>query len=316
MTDAAAPLSDRPAPTLEASIPARTAPPSALRRAMREPSVMFGGTIILVVMLIALLAPYLGTVDPTAINPAARNRLPGAEFTLRTDTGERIKAIATFGTDGLGRDVYSRVIYGARVSIIVGFSVAAISVSIGLVLGLLAGFFRWLDPIIMRIMDGLMAIPGILLAIALVSLFRAGVIAVVIAVTVPEIPRVVRLVRSIVLGVREEPYIEAAVTLGTPTPWLLWRHILPNAIAPLLVQGTFICASAILLEAILSFLGIGIPPEIPTWGNIMAEGRQVFRLFPHNIFFPGILLGLTILAVNILGDGLRDTLDPKMARRI
>jgi peptide/nickel transport system permease protein len=277
---------------------------------------MFGGTIILVVMLIALLAPYLGTVDPTAINPAARNRLPGAEFTLRTDTGERIKAIATFGTDGLGRDVYSRVIYGARVSIIVGFSVAAISVSIGLVLGLLAGFFRWLDPIIMRIMDGLMAIPGILLAIALVSLFRAGVIAVVIAVTVPEIPRVVRLVRSIVLGVREEPYIEAAVTLGTPTPWLLWRHILPNAIAPLLVQGTFICASAILLEAILSFLGIGIPPEIPTWGNIMAEGRQVFRLFPHNIFFPGILLGLTILAVNILGDGLRDTLDPKMARRI
>jgi peptide/nickel transport system permease protein len=316
MTDAAAPLSDRPAPALEALTPARAAPPSALRRAMREPSVLFGAVVIAAVMLIALLAPYLGTVDPTAINPAARNRLPGAEFTMRSDTGERIKVIASFGTDGLGRDVYSRVIYGARVSIIVGFSVAAISVSIGLLLGLLAGFFRWLDPVIMRVMDGLMAIPGILLAIALVSLFRAGVLAVVIAVTVPEIPRVVRLVRSIVLGVREEPYIEAAVTLGTPTAALLWRHILPNAIAPLLVQGTFICASAILLEAILSFLGIGIPPEIPTWGNIMAEGRQVFRLFPHNILFPGILLGFTILAVNILGDGLRDTLDPKMARRI
>ncbi|MFM9974924.1 MAG: ABC transporter permease [Beijerinckiaceae bacterium] len=316
MSDTAAPLSDRPAPTLEATTPALAAPSSALRRSLREPSVLFGASVILIVMLIALLAPYLGTVDPTAINPSARNRLPGAEFTMRTDTGERIRAIASFGTDGLGRDVYSRVIYGARVSIIVGFSVAAISVSIGLLLGLLAGFFRWLDPVIMRFMDGLMAIPGILLAIALVSLFRAGVLAVVIAVTVPEIPRVVRLVRSIVLGVREEPYIEAAVTLGTPTAALLWRHILPNAIAPLLVQGTFICASAILLEAILSFLGIGIPPEIPTWGNIMAEGRQVFRLFPHNILFPGILLGLTILAVNILGDGLRDTLDPKMARRI
>jgi peptide/nickel transport system permease protein len=291
-------------------------PKSTLRRALHEPSVIFGLFVLGTVMLIALLAPYLGTVDPAAISPAARNRLPGAELTMRTDTGERITMLARFGTDSLGRDVYSRVIYGARVSIIVGFSVAVISVCIGVFLGILAGFFRWLDPLIMRVMDGLMAIPGILLAIALVSLFRAGVPAVIAAITVPEIPRVVRLVRSIVLSVREEPYIEAAVTLGTPTIPLLWRHVLPNAIAPLLVQGTFICASAILLEAILSFLGIGIPPETPTWGNIMAEGRQVFRLFPHNILYPGIILGLTILAVNVLGDGLRDTLDPKMARRI
>jgi peptide/nickel transport system permease protein len=291
-------------------------PKSAFRRALREPSVIFGLIVLFIVIMAAMFAPYLGTVDPANISPAARNKIPGAEFTIRTDTGERISQVARFGTDSLGRDVYSRVIYGARVSIIVGFSVAMISVFIGTILGILAGFFRWLDPIIMRIMDGLMAIPGILLAIALVSLFRAGVLAVVIAIVVPEIPRVVRLVRSIVLGVREEPYIEAAVTLGTPTLSLLWRHVLPNAIAPLLVQGTFICASAILIEAILSFLGIGIPPEIPTWGNIMAEGRQVFRLLPHNILYPGIVLGFTILAVNVLGDGLRDTLDPKMAKRI
>jgi peptide/nickel transport system permease protein len=291
-------------------------PKSAFRRALREPSVIFGLIVLFIVIMAAVFAPYLGTVDPANISPAARNKIPGAEFTIRTDTGERMSQVARFGTDSLGRDVYSRVIYGARVSIIVGFSVAMISVFIGTILGILAGFFRWLDPIIMRIMDGLMAIPGILLAIALVSLFRAGVLAVVIAIVVPEIPRVVRLVRSIVLGVREEPYIEAAVTLGTPTLSLLWRHVLPNAIAPLLVQGTFICASAILIEAILSFLGIGIPPEIPTWGNIMAEGRQVFRLLPHNILYPGIVLGFTILAVNVLGDGLRDTLDPKMAKRI
>jgi peptide/nickel transport system permease protein len=291
-------------------------PRSALRRALREPTVVFGLVVLSIVIIIGLLAPYLGTVDPAAINPAARNRLPGAEFTIRTETGERITQLARLGTDSLGRDVYSRVIYGARVSIIVGFSVAIISVFIGVILGILSGYFRWLDPIIMRIMDGLMAIPGILLAIALVSLFRSGVPAVIAAITVPEIPRVVRLVRSIVLGVREEPYIEAAITLGTPTLPLLWRHVMPNAIAPLLVQGTFICASAILLEAVLSFLGIGIPPETPTWGNIMAEGRQVFRLFPHNILYPGIILGATILAVNVLGDGLRDTLDPKMARRI
>jgi peptide/nickel transport system permease protein len=263
-----------------------------------------------------LLAPWLGTIDPTAINPIARNKVPGTEVLLRTDTGERIKMVARFGTDGLGRDVYSRVIYGARISLLVGVSVALISVACGLFIGLLAGFFRILDAIIMRIMDGLMAIPAILLAIAMVSLFRSSVWTVIIAITVPEIPRVVRLVRSIVLSVREEPYVEAAVTLGTPTPALLWRHVLPNTIAPMIVQGTFICAFAILIEAILSFLGIGVPPEVPTWGNIMAAGREVFSLFPHNIIYPGILLAMTILAVNVLGDGLRDTLDPKMAKQL
>jgi peptide/nickel transport system permease protein len=290
--------------------------PGASARALRNPGVIVGGIVMILVVLIGLLAPWLGTIDPTAINPAARNRVPGAEFSIRTDTGERIKMVARFGTDSLGRDIYSRVVYGARVSLLVGVVVAVISIAAGLFIGLLAGFFRWLDAVIMRIMDGLMAIPAILLAIAMVSLFRAGVFAVIAAIAVPEIPRVVRLVRSIVLGVREEPYVEAAVTLGTPTAKLIWRHVLPNTSAPLIVQGTFTCASAILVEAILSFLGIGVPPEVPTWGNIMAEGRQVFSLYPHNIIYPGIMLAATILAVNVLGDGLRDTLDPKMAKRV
>ncbi len=302
---------------LDTSVAAAPAKPAvSFRDMLHNPAVVFGGTVIVIVLLMGLLAPWLGTVDPTAINPIARNKVPGTEITLRTDTGERIKMVARFGTDGLGRDVYSRVIYGARISLLVGISVALISVACGMFIGLLAGFFRILDAIIMRIMDGLMAIPAILLAIAMVSLFRSSVWTVIIAITVPEVPRVVRLVRSIVLSVREEPYVEAAVTLGTPTPKLLWRHVLPNTVAPMIVQGTFICASAILIEAILSFLGIGVPPEVPTWGNIMAAGREVFSLFPHNIIYPGICLAMTILAINILGDGLRDTLDPKMAKRV
>ena len=291
-------------------------PSAAFRNLARNPGIMFGGAVVAIVVLMGLLAPWLGTIDPTAISPIARNKIPGAEFFQRTDTGERIKMIALFGTDGLGRDIYSRVVYGARVSLLVGVSVAVISVACGLLIGVLAGFFRIFDAIIMRIMDGLMAIPAILLAIAMVSLFRSSVLTVIIAITVPQIPGVVRLVRSIVLSVREEPYVEAAVTLGTSTPKLLWRHVLPNTFAPIIVQGTFICASAILIEAILSFLGIGVPPEVPTWGNIMAEGRQVFSLFPHNIIYPGVFLAMTILAVNVLGDGLRDTLDPKMAKRV
>ncbi len=302
--------------TVEPAVAAVASRPGASVRALRHPGVIAGGLVILIVVVIGLLAPWLGTIDPTAISPAARNRVPGMEISMRTDTGDRVKMVARFGTDSLGRDIYSRVLYGARVSLLIGISVAVASISVGLFVGLLAGFFRWLDAVLMRIMDGLMAIPAILLAIAMVSLFRAGIGAVILAITVPEIPRVVRLVRSIVLGVREEPYVEAAVTLGTPTAKLLWRHVLPNTIAPLIVQATFTCASAILLEAILSFLGIGVPPEVPTWGNIMAEGRQVFNLYPHNIIYPGIMLAATILAVNVLGDGLRDTLDPKMAKRV
>ena len=284
--------------------------------ALRNPFVIIGGGILLVMLTIAALAPFLGTVDPTRIDPAARNKKPGTEITMRLDDGSTVKRVAIMGTDSLGRDVYSRVIYGTRVSLAVGIAVALIAVAIGVVIGLISGYVRWLDGIIMRIMDGLMAIPGILLAIAMVSIWRAGLITVIFAIVVPDVPRVVRLVRSIVLTVREEPYVEGAISVGTPTWILMFRHILPNTVAPLIVQGTFLAASAILVEAALSFLGIGIPPEIPSWGNIMAEGRTLFRVFPHNIFYPGIFLAFTVLAINIMGDGLRDTLDPKMSKKV
>jgi peptide/nickel transport system permease protein len=286
------------------------------RRLLRNPGVVAGAAILALMFSIALAAPWLGTVDPAAINPAVRNKLPGYEETLRNADGRESTLVHRMGTDTLGRDVYSRVVYGARASLLVGASVALISVAIGLVIGLVAGYIRWLDGIVMRVMDGLMAIPAILLAIAVVSLSSTGLLAVIVAIVIPEIPRVVRLVRSVVLSVREEPYVEAAISVGTPTLPLIVRHILPNTVPPLIVQATYIAASAILIEAILSFLGVGIPPQTPTWGNIMAEGRALFRIFPHNILYPGLLLALTVLAVNILGDGLRDTLDPRMSRRL
>jgi len=288
---------------------------SVLRQLARSSSVLIGGFIVAVMVAIAALAPWLGTRDPGEVNPSVRNKLPGYEATIRDDEGKKVPVAYRLGTDSLGRDIYSRVIYGARISLVVGLTVSVISIAIGLLIGLVAGYVRWLDGIVMRFMDGLMAIPAILLAIGLVSIFRAGLFAVIVAIVVPEVPRVVRLVRSIVLSIREEPYVESAITVGTPTPLLIVRHVLPNTIAPLIVQGTFICAAAILIEAILSFLGIGIPPEIPTWGNIMAEGRTLFRVFPHNILYPGLFLAVTVLGVNMLGDGLRDVLDPKMERR-
>jgi len=284
--------------------------------ALRNPNVIFGGAILLIMVAIAILAPFLGTVDPTRIDPASRNKKPGTEITVRLDDGTTIKRTAIMGTDSLGRDVYSRVLYGTIVSLKVGLAVSVCAIAIGMVIGLVSGYVRWADGIIMRIMDGLMAIPGILLAIALVSIWRSGLYTVILAIVVPDVPRVVRLVRSIVLTVREEPYVEGAISVGTPTWTLMFRHILPNTIAPLIVQATFIAAAAILAEAALSFLGIGIPPETPSWGNIMSEGRTLFRVFPHNILYPGIFLALTVLAINIMGDGLRDTLDPKMSKKV
>ena len=289
---------------------------ATVRKLARNPSVVIGATIVAILALVGLFAPLLGTIDPAEINPVFRNKKPGVERTIRADDGKEVQFVHRFGTDSLGRDVYSRVLYGARVSLIIGVTVAVLSVAIGLTIGLVAGYIRWLDGFIMRIMDGLMAIPAILLAMGVVSLSRAGLVAVVIAIVIPDIPRVVRLVRSIVLSIREEPYVEAAITVGTPTPTLLVRHVLPNTMAPLIVQGTFICGSAILIEAVLSFLGIGIPPETPTWGNIMAEGRSLFRILPHNIFYPGVFLAFAVLAINMLGDGLRDTLDPRFAKRV
>lgn len=282
----------------------------------RHRSILIGGMVLGLVVLMAVLAPVLGTTDPRQIDPAARNRRPGAERTVRAADGTLTTTTYWMGTDSLGRDVYSRVVYGARVSLLVGVSVAVLSAGVGLLIGVVAGYLRWLDAIAMRVMDGLMSIPAILLAIGLVSLSRAGLGSVILAIVIPEVPRVVRLVRSIVLSVREEPYVEAAVALGARLPRILARHVMPRTVAPLVVQATFICASAILVEAILSFLGVGIPPETPTWGNIMAEGRALFRLFPHNILFPGVFLAVTVLAVNMLGDGLRDLLDPRTRKQL
>ena len=288
---------------------------TAWQRVKANLSVRIGGGVIALLVLISVLAPWLGTVDPTLFDPASRDLLPGQVGEITTLEGETLKHRFLMGSDSFGRDIHSRVIYGTQVSLIVGVCTAVLALALGIVLGLVSGFVRWLDGFLMRIMDGLMAIPAILIAIALVAMWRGSLLTVVVAIAIPEIPRVTRLVRSLVLSIREEPYVEAAISLGTPTWKIMLRHILPNTVAPLVVQGTFICASGILTEAILSFLGVGLPPDIPTWGNVMAEGRAQFNQYPHNIFFPGVFLALTVLAVNILGDGLRDTLDPKMAKR-
>ena len=290
--------------------------PTVAQRVVRDRSIVIGGVILALVVLMAAMAPVLGTTDPARVEPVLRNKRPGAVASVRNADGSQTERRFWMGTDSLGRDIYSRVVYGARVSLVVGVVVALISTAIGLAIGIVAGYVRWLDNVVMRIMDGLMSIPAILLAIGLVSLSRAGLRTVIIAIVIPEVPRVVRLVRSLVLSIREEPYVEAAVALGARTPALLVRHVMPNTVAPLIVQATFICASAIIVEAILSFLGVGIPPSTPTWGNIMAEGRTLFRLFPHNILFPGALLAVTVLAVNMLGDGLRDMLDPKTRKQL
>ena len=268
----------------------------------RYPLMYIGGGLLLIMVFLAVFAPLLFTSDPIQMNPVERLKTPSL--------------IHWFGTDMFGRDIYSRTVFGSRISLVVGLVAAVLSVILGLFIGLVTGYIRFLDAILMRIMDGLMAIPGILLAIALVSLSGASLITVTIAITIPEIPRVVRLVRSIVLSVREEPYVEAAIAAGTRLPLILSRHVLPNTIPPLIVQATYVCGSAMLTEAILSFLGAGTPPEVPSWGNIMAEGRLYFQIAPWIIFFPGITLAVTVLAVNVLGDGLRDTLDPRIAKQM
>lgn len=272
-----------------------------LKKQLSHPTTALACLILVLMTAIAITAPWLHTIDPTMINPATRLQPPSTEH--------------WFGTDPFGRDIYSRVMYGARVSLIVGLGAAVISLFFVLIIGVLAGYFPVLDAIIMRIMDGIMAIPNILLAIALVALSGGSIGTVLVAIVVPEVPRVVRLVRSVILSIRHEPYVEAAITLGTRTPRLIFKHIIPNVWAPLIVQCTYIFAAAILIEATLSFLGAGLPPEIPSWGNIMAEGRKYFQLYPSMVLFPGLFLALTLLSVNVLGDVLRDELDPRMIRK-
>ncbi|MCW3475266.1 ABC transporter permease [Limobrevibacterium gyesilva] len=267
----------------------------------RNPTIVIGALLLLLVTAAAIAAPLIAG-DPLLITPVDRLLPPSEKYWL--------------GTDHLGRDVYARAVFGARISLLVGVAVAAVSVVVGLGIGLAAGYWRQVDAVVMRFMDGMMAIPAILLAIALVSLNRASVFIVVVAISLPEIPRVVRLVRSVVLTVREMPYIEAAVSGGSRGRKIVIRHILPSTVAPLIVQATYIAASAILIEAGLSFLGAGVPPEIPTWGNMIASSRLFVARAPWTIFAPGTLLALVVLAVNLVGDGLRDLLDVRLARRM
>ena len=278
-------------------------------------SIRFGAMVLGFMVLVSLLAPWLGTVDPAAMDSSFINKPAGLKGDFALVDGSTVAHTFWLGTDSFGRDLYSRVVYGAQVSLLVGGFTAVLALALGGLLGMLAGYFRQVDAVLMRFMDGLMAIPAILLAIALVAALGAQVWTVVVAIAIPEVPRVTRLVRSLVLSLREEPFVEAARALATPTPVILWRHILPNALAPLIVQGTFVAASAVLTEAILSFLGLGLPPDIPTWGNIMAEGRVQFSQYPGNVLYPALFLVPTVLAVNLLGDGLRDVLDPKFAKR-
>jgi peptide/nickel transport system permease protein len=290
------------APELPAIIASRRRFGAAATFVRRHPTIVIGGLLLGLIALAAVLAPWLGTMDPQALAPARRIRAPSWEH--------------WFGTDGLGRDVYSRVIYGARASLIVGAAVAAIATAAGVLVGIVSGYVRWLDPIIMRIIDGLMAIPSVLIAIALLGVARGSIVNVIIAISLSEFPRVARLVRGIVLSLREQSYVSAAIACGSSAPKIMFRHILPNAMDPIIVQATYIAASAIITEAILSFLGVGTPPTIPSWGNIMAEGRALWQVKPYIVFFPSAFLCVTVLAVNLLGDGLRDLLDPRAARRL
>ena len=267
----------------------------------RNPTVAIGLGLLVIMVLVSFIIPFF-IADPLRMNPIMRLRPPSDEI--------------WFGTDMFGRDIFARVIAGGKISLVVGVMVALVSTVLGLFIGIIAGYVRVLDAILMRIMDGLMAIPGVLLAIALISLAGASITNVIIAITIPELPRVVRLVRSVVLSLREQVFVQAAISIGMPVWRVLFVHVLPNTLAPLIVQASYICASAMILEAILSFLGAGTPPEVPSWGNIIAEGRTYFQISPWIIFFPGLFLAITVLAVNLLGDGLRDSLDPKIAQRM
>jgi peptide/nickel transport system permease protein len=290
------------APELPDILPARTPPRGLWGIVRRYPMAAIGAVLLLIMLIAAVVAPYVWTIDPSQIATTKRTRAPSAQN--------------WFGTDQLGRDIYSRVIYGARISLLVGFSVALIASVTGLIVGLISGYVRRTDGVIMRIMDGIMSIPPVLLAIALMALTRGSVGNVIMAISVAEFPRVARLVRGVVLSVREQPYVDGAIAAGTTGPMIIWRHILPNTLAPLIVQATYICASAMITEAILSFIGAGTPPIIPSWGNIMADGRALWQVKPFVVFFPAIFLSLTVLAVNLLGDGMRDALDPRAAKRI
>lgn len=269
-----------------------------LRFCARYPLVGLSTAILFVLLVIAILAPVLGTSDPLALNTLSRLKPPSWEH--------------WFGTDALGRDIYSRVIYGTRTSLFIGLAVTAISYAVGIAIGFVSAFIKWADVLLMRVIDGIMSIPSVLFAISLTALTEPGILIVILAISIIEVPRVTRLVRGMVLALRQELYIEAAYASGTSLPRTLFRHILPNIASPMFIQASQICAQAMLIEATLSFIGAGVPPSNPTWGNIIAEGRALYQIAPHMILYAALFLAITVLALNLLADGLRDALDPKM----
>jgi len=272
----------------------------AARFLKSHPEVTVTLGLILVMGTIGLLAPWI-VGDPAAIDPADRLRPPSPDHML--------------GTDHLGRDVAARLVHGTRNSMAVGFAVAAIASLAGIAIGVYAGFSRIGGAVVMRLNDAMMSIPAVLLAIALASLMAQGLMAVIVAITIPEIPRMVRVVRALVLGVRAQPYLSAAVAIGTRGLPLVLRHVIPNMMGPVLVQATYACASAIISAAVLSFLGVGTSPEIPSWGGMMADARAQFRLHPTLMLYPGLALSSLVLLVNILGDRLSDAIDPRKSRK-
>jgi peptide/nickel transport system permease protein len=279
------------------------APPASgvwlwLRVALRRKVTLIGALLVALNLVVAVAAPVLARWDPQAMDVRARLSAPSAAHWL--------------GTDDVGRDVWSRVVYGARLSMLVGGSVVILACVLGLVFGLVSGYYPLLDNVLMRVMDGLMAFPGIILAIAMMASLGPSVVNIIIALGVVYVPRVARIVRGSVLVIRETPYVEAARALGVPDASIILRHVLPNCLSPVIVQSTFIFAAAVLGEAALSFLGVGAPPYIPSWGNVLAEGRLYLQQAPWLILFPSAAIMAMILGLNVFGDGLRDLLDPKL----
>lgn len=273
---------------------------SGLRRLLSRRIAVVGGVLIIVIALVGLAAPLLTPYDPNGLQISNRLKPPSSAH--------------PFGTDNFGRDVWARTVFGTRLSLVVGLSTALITAVLGTLLALLAGTYRFLGELIMRVMDGLMALPATLLAIAIMAAVGPRVENMVVALSLVYLPRSTRVARAAVLVVREQVFVEAAIALGAGNRGIMWRHILPGALSPVIVQATYVFATAVLLEASLSFLGVGAPPEVPSWGIMLSEGRLLMRNAPWMTVFPGTLLALTVLSVNMLGDGLRDALDPKMKR--
>lgn len=273
---------------------------SSLRRLFRNKAILIGAIILAVVLVAAVLAPWVAPYAPNKLSIVNKLKAPSLAH--------------VFGTDEFGRDIFSRAIYAGRISLLVSLGVVCISTVLGVIMGVAAGFFRKLDAPISRLLDAMMSFPDILLAIALVAALGPSLTTVILALGITYAPRLARIVRGSTLVLRELPYIEAAVAMGLPTWQILTRHVLLNLASPILVQATFVFASAMLAEASLSFLGVGVSTDMPTWGTMLASGREYMNNAPWLMVFPGLAIVFSVLALQLLGDGLRDLVDPRLAK--